>query len=146
MIRLAALACGLLCGAGLLISGLYDPALVYDLPERENGPLAFGMALFAIIFVASIIVSMSYERDAPYLGGQDEPLPDWTGWKPIASALVFGLGWGLAGYVPLSALVSAGALSPGAPVFLVAVLFGMVLSDVVTGKRSIGSGDKGSFG
>lgn len=146
MIRLAALACGLLCGAGLLISGIYDPALFHDIPKQECGQVVFGLALFAIIFVSGVIVSIFHERAAPYLGGEDEPLPSWKGLKPIASALAFGLGWGLTGYFPLSALVSAGALSPGAPVFLVAVLFGMVLVDVVTGKRSIGGGNKGSFG
>lgn len=146
MMRLVALACGLLCGAGFLISGLYDPSLVHNVLERDNGPLAFGLALFAIVFIGTFVTSMSRGRDTPFLGGETEPLPDWTGRKSLGSALAFGLGWGLAGYFPIAALVSSGALSPGAPVFLVSALIGMVLVDVVSGKRNLGSGGKGSLG
>lgn len=133
MIRLVALACGLLCGAGFLISGLYDPALVHEVQSRKDGPLAYGLALFAIIVVPTLMTSVSPRRDHPNLGDTEEPLPNWTGWTPLASALVFGLGWGLAGYFPLAALVSAGALSPGAAIFLLSVLVGMFLVDLSSG-------------
>lgn len=146
MIRLVALACGLMCGAGFLISGLYDPALVVDIPKREGGPLAFGLALFASVFVASLLATLRLPRQAPLLGGEEEPLPVWKGRTALVSAALFGVGWGLSGYVPLTALVSAGALSPGGPIFLISALVGMVLVDVVTGQRPYGGGGKGSVG
>lgn len=146
MIRLVALACGLLCGAGFLISGLYDPGLVHEIHERDGAPLAFGLALFAIVVIAALFSSVLHRRQTPYLGGQEERLPHWTGPKPLFYAFAFGVGWGLAGYFPIGALVSAGALSPGAVIFLVSALFGMILADIISGKRTIGRGGNGSFG
>lgn len=146
MIRLVALMCGLLCGAGFLISGLYDPALAHTVGDQQGGPFAFGIAIFAIVFIAAILASMSVARGSPYLGGTEEPLPTWTGRKPLIAALLFGLGWGLAGYFPLSGLVSAGTMSPGAAIFLACVLVGMIGVDVVTGKRSLGGDRQGPIG
>lgn len=145
MIRLVALACGLLCGAGLMISGLYDPSLVHTIGQRETGPLAFGLALFVIVASAAAIASLARGRGAPVLGGNEDPLPDLATRHTRLSGLVFGFGWGLAGYVPLTAFVSAGALSPGAVVFLASVLIGMVLVDVATGTRGTGRRTR-SFG
>ena len=46
MIRLVALACGLLCGAGFVISGLHDPALLKALlMPGESWALALGLGL-----------------------------------------------------------------------------------------------------
>ncbi len=135
MIRLVALGCGLLCGVGFLISGLYDPALAYGVPTEGGGPIAYGLALFAIVFISAVLAPLGAGRGAPLLGGADEPLPNWVGRRAIFGALVFGLGWGVSGYFPLSAFVSAGTMAPGAAVFLAAVLFGMLIVDVATGKR-----------
>jgi len=140
MIRLAALACGLLCGAGLLVSGLHSPALAQEIHARDGAALAFGLALFAAVFVAALLAQFSRGRSSPFLGGEMEPLPTWAGRTPLVSALVFGLGWGLAGYFPLTALVSAAALSPGAAVFLVSALAGMILVDLASGRRRFGGG------
>lgn len=147
MIRLAALACGLLCGAGFVLSGLYDPALAeMFLNPKDIGSLAVGIALLALIVVTSLVVVVMRRRNEPLLGGKCEPVPFGMGWKPMTSALLFGLGWGFAGYFPMAALVSAGTFSSGAPIFLVSVLVGMVLCDVITGDRKSKSGRKGSFG
>jgi uncharacterized membrane protein YedE/YeeE len=146
MIRLVALACGLLCGAGFVISGLYDPALIHGVWQSDGAPFAIGLAIVAIVLVATLVTFLSPRRNVPLLGGEEEPLPVWTGWKPLLSALVFGLGWGVSGYFPMAALVSAGTASPGAAIFLVSVLFGMIVTDIISGKRKHGSGRKGSFG
>lgn len=146
MIRLIALACGLICGAGFFVTGLHDPALLHSFFTRYQGSLTLGVTLPAIIIVSTLIMSLSRRRGAPLLGGKDEPMPDWTGWKPIACALVFGLGWGSSGYIPITALVSAGTLSPGAPIFLVSALFGMIIADFVSGKRRFKESDRRSVG
>jgi hypothetical protein len=147
MIRLAALACGFLCGGGFVLSGLYDPALVEAfLKPKDAGSFAIGLALLVLIVVTSFLVVIKRRVDEPLLGGRYEPLPFGTGWKGPASALLFGVGWGIAGYFPMAALVSAGTFSSGAPIFLVSVLTGMILCDVISGGRKSGRGRKGSFG
>ncbi len=44
----------------------------------------------------------------------------------VMGAAVFGIGWGLAGYCPGPAIVSLGAGSPGAVVFVAMMLLGML--------------------
>lgn len=147
MIRLVALACGLLCGAGFIISRLYDPALLQaSLTLHDAWNVSLGLGLLFAVVVAGLIVSLSGKRDAPLLGAEFETVADGTGWRPIAGALLFGIGWGLAGYVPLTALLSAGALSPGAAIFLVSVIGGMIVNDMGAGGSWPKSGSRGSFG
>lgn len=144
MIRLVALACGLLCGAGFVISGLHDPALLKALlMPGESWALALGLGLLTAVVTAGLVVSLAGKASAPLLGGRIESVLATTGWKPMVSGLAFGFGWGLAGYFPMAALVSAGMSSPGAAVFLVSVLGGMIVVDVLRG--SIGRKSSGHF-
>lgn len=147
MIRLVALACGLLCGAGIVISGLFDPALLQDfmLPQSDwSASLALGLSV--AILVIGLVRVLSGNRDAPLLGGKMHVTFGATGWKPLAGGLLFGLGWGLAGYFPLTAMVAAGAFSPGAPIFLASVLAGMIVSDLLTAGRKPTGGRRISRG
>lgn len=144
MIRLVALACGLLCGAGFVISGLYDPALLHAfLMPQATWAFSLGLGLVVAVVVAALVVLLLGNREVPLLGGKQQPVHGTTGWKPMVSALLFGLGWGLAGYFPLAAMVSAGMFSPGAAIFLISVLGGIILFDVLTG--SIGPKGSGRF-
>jgi uncharacterized membrane protein YedE/YeeE len=108
--------------------------------------LSLGLVLLIAIVVAGLVVTLSGNRSAPLLGGNVESVPGGTGWKPILSALLFGLGWGLAGYFPLAALVSAGLFSPGAAIFLASVLGGMIVHDVLAGDVGRTGGGRGSRG
>lgn len=144
MIRFVALACGLLCGAGFVLSGLHDPTLLQALlMPQESWTLALWLSLLTAVVTAGLVVSLAGKGGTPLLGGRVEPVLTTTGWKPMVSALVFGFGWGLAGYFPLAALVSAGMSSPGAAVFLASVLGGMIAVDVLRG--SIGRKSSGHF-
>lgn len=147
MIRLVALASGLLCGTGFILSGLHDPALLHaSMIPQDTWSFLLGLGLLFAMVVASLIIFLSGKRDAPLLGADFEPLPGGTGWKPMVGALLFGIGWGLAGYVPLTALASAGALSPGSTIFLASVIGGMIMNDVLAGGNGPKSGRRGSFG
>ena len=96
MIRLVALACGLLCGAGFVLSGLHDPALLQSfLMPGTSWNLSLGFGLLVAVVTAAIVVTLAGKHQAPLLGGQAEPVDGTSGWKPIASGLLFGFGWGV---------------------------------------------------
>jgi len=133
MIRLAALACGLMCGFGMVLSGLFHPSLLPDsvIPAEAWNP-ALGLGLLAGLGVAGLVLALTRRFPRPLLGGEVEPLEAASGRKVVAGGVLIGLGWGLAGYVPLAAIVSLALFAPGAAIFLISVLGGMLLHDVVT--------------
>jgi len=51
-------------------------------------------------------------------------------------SVVFGVGWGLAGYCPGPALVSLGSGQVKAVVFVAAMLAGMLVFDLIERQRS----------
>jgi len=126
---LVAFLSGLLFGLGLVISRMIDPAKVLaflDLAGRWDASLAFVMA--AAVLVAGAGFRLARGRAAPLLDDRfrgpersalDRPL--------IFGALLFGVGWGLAGFCPGPAVtaLALGRLEPF--VFVAAMLAGMAL-------------------
>lgn len=136
MIRLAAFACGLLCGIGLCVSALFQPQLLHRfLSPAETWDPELGVALVTAFVVAVLAFAVTRRLTRPLLGGEFDPLSGVPSWKWIVGGVLFGLGWGVAGYFPAAALVSLGMFAPGAVIFLASALVGMVLHDLVT-KRS----------
>lgn len=121
---LAALLSGVLFGLGLAISGMTDPNVVIgflDLFGDFNPALMFvlggavGTTLVAFRFVL--------RRPSPVLAdGFQLPTRKDIDARLLIGAGLFGIGWGLAGYCPGPALVSAGALIDTALVFVPVML------------------------
>src|SRR3954454_13099547 len=96
---IAPLICGLIFGAGLLISGMVQPAKVLgflDIFGAWDPSLAFVMA--AALAVSSVGFRFAASRKRPILAAQcvlptrtaiDRPL--------VIGAVLFGIGWGLVG-------------------------------------------------
>lgn len=134
---LIALLAGLLFGAGLVISGMANPAKV--LAFLSIGPgwdpsLAFVMGGGLIITVPGFA----------WLRRKDKPLYAERFVKPplnpidrrlVVGALLFGAGWGLAGYCPGPAIVSAALLQGAAFIFLPCMLLGGWLSKKLLSKK-----------
>ena len=124
---LNALLAGLIFGAGLLVSGMANPAKVLgflDIAGNWDPSLAFVMA--GAIAIGSVGFAMAHRRkhslcDAPML------LPTATriDRRVLAGSAMFGAGWGLAGFCPGPALVCVGSGEFGAMLFVVAMLVGM---------------------
>ena len=129
---IAPLSCGLIFGAGLLISGMVQPTKVLgflDVFGAWDPSLAVVMA--AALAVAMPGFMLAGRRPGPLLT-KDYFWPIRTGidGSLVAGAATFGIGWGLVGLCPGPALESLATLSPGVVVFVVAMAVGMAIHDV----------------
>jgi len=129
---LVAFAGGALISLGLMLSGMTVPAKVIgflDIAGEWDPTLLFVMggavAVFAIGWRAS------RRLRAPAFASAFPQLPERIDRRLLLGALLFGAGWGLAGYCPGPALVSLGAGVEGAVVFVTAMVAGMYLHQLV---------------
>ncbi|EHK52521.1 YeeE/YedE family protein [Allomesorhizobium alhagi] len=121
------LALGFLFGAGLVISGMADPAKVLnflDLFGTWDPSLAFVMG--GAVIVAFVGYRLVLARDKPIIGGTFHlPTRNDIDARVIAGPAIFGIGWGLGGFCPGPALSALGLGAPGTLAFLPAMILGM---------------------
>jgi len=135
---ITALLAGLLFGIGLMVSGMANPAKVLgflDLAGRWDPSLAFVMV--GAIVIGSMAFLLARRRQRSLLGLPMQ-LPASTVITPrlvIGSAL-FGVGWGTAGFCPGPALVALGAGYPKAVGFVMAMVAGMLVFEVMERTRA----------
>ena len=124
---------GLTFAAGLLISGMANPAKVQaflDLAGEWDPSLAFVMV--GAIVVGIVAFRIATNRTSNFLGGAMHlPATRDIDRRLILGSVVFGVGWGLAGFCPGPALVALGAGETKAAVFVAAMLAGMWLFEIV---------------
>ena len=132
MPMIASLLCGLVFGAGLLISGMVQPTKVLAFLD------VFGTwdPSLAVVMIAALTVSipgfmLAKRRTRPLLAAEsvwptkthiDQPL--------IIGAVLFGIGWGLVGLCPGPALESLATLSPCVIVFVASMAGGVLLQNI----------------
>jgi uncharacterized membrane protein YedE/YeeE len=130
MNALFAFAAGLVFGIGLIVSGMTDPGKVLgflDVAGAWDPSLAFVMA--GAIIVGFFAFRFAGRRGKTFLGGAlHVPTRRDFDWRLVTGSVIFGAGWGLAGYCPGPALVSFGSGSGQAAVFVASLLFGMLLA------------------
>lgn len=127
MANLYAALAGLVFGLGLIVSGMADPAKVLgflDLAGAWDPSLAFVMAGAIAVGLGPFALARRRERAVcgepmrlPTARQIDRPL--------VLGSLLFGIGWGVAGFCPGPALVALGLGETKALVFVVAMLAGM---------------------
>lgn len=120
---------GLLFGLGLILSGMTDPGKVLgflDLTGAWDPSLALVMG--GAVAVGLLAFRLARQRERNLLGG-DLHLPPRRTLTPrlVWGSLVFGAGWGLAGYCPGPALVSMASGQTQGLVFVAAMLAGLLL-------------------
>ena len=120
---------GLLFGLGLMLSGMTDPGKVIgflDLAGAWDPSLALVMGGAIAVGVGAF--ALAKRRTRTFLGGAlNWPDSNAIDRRLVGGSVVFGLGWGLAGFCPGPAVVSAAAGQPKACVFVLAMLAGMAL-------------------
>ena len=126
---LSAFAAGLVFGIGLIVSGMSNPAKVLgflDIAGKWDPSLAFVMA--GAIAVGAVAFAFAKKRTASFFGGAMQlPQKSDIDKRLLLGSLVFGVGWGLAGFCPGPALVALGAGQAKAAWFVLAMVAGMLV-------------------
>lgn len=128
---------GLLFGLGLIISGMANPAKVLgflDLTGKWDPSLIFVMCgAIAVGFFAFFYAG----RRKTTLLGTELKLPSATkiDRRLVIGSILFGAGWGIAGFCPGPALVGLGMGLPKAISFVLAMLAGMGIFELLERRR-----------
>lgn len=128
---------GLVFGVGLIVAGLVNPAKVLaflDFAGRWDPSLALVMGGAIAVGVGAFFVAARRARS--YLGTPMRiPASRTFDRRCLLGSLVFGLGWGMAGFCPGPALVSLGSGQFKAAVFVAAMLAGMAVFEQIERRR-----------
>lgn len=122
-----ALIAGLVFGLGLMVSGMANPAKVLgflDLGGRWDPSLAFVMA--GAIAVGAAAFAQARRRTRSVLGAEMKlPSARQIDRRLVVGSLMFGVGWGVAGFCPGPGLVALGMGEIKAAAFVASMLVGM---------------------
>lgn len=128
-----ALVAGLLFGIGLIVSGMTDPAKVVGfLDLLGNWDPSLALVMGGAIVVGFVAFSVARKRERSFLGAPMRlPTATKIDRRLVLGSLIFGAGWGLAGYCPGPALASlaSGGIKP--LIFTLAMLAGMGLFEML---------------
>ncbi|WP_444946506.1 DUF6691 family protein [Microbulbifer sp. VTAC004] len=125
--RIIALMAGLIFGLGLILSGMANPEKVLGFLDLAGawdpslalvmiGAITVGLPAFQLVKGRSRSL-LKEPLQLPTSADIDRPL--------VIGGLLFGVGWGLAGFCPGPAIVATGAGQEKALVFTLAMLTGM---------------------
>ena len=135
---IASLLVGLVFGLGLIVSGMADPAKVLgflDLAGAWDPSLA--LVMVGAISVAAIAFAVARKRTVSLLGAAMKlPTARDIDRRLVVGSLLFGVGWGIAGFCPGPALVALGAGEVKALVFVVAMLAGMGIFEMLERRHA----------
>lgn len=128
---------GLVFGLGLIVSGMSNPAKVLDfldLAGQWDPSLAFVMG--GAILVGFFAFRVAARQTHALLGGPMRlPTARQIDRRLLVGGLMFGTGWGLAGYCPGPAVTSlfTGGIKP--VIFVIAMLAGMVIFELLERRQ-----------
>lgn len=129
MTNLIAGVAGLLFGFGLLWSGMTNPAKVLgflDIAGRWDPSLA--LVMVGAIAAAALPFRIASRRRLAFDGGAIRlPASGSVDTRLVFGGVLFGVGWGLAGFCPGPAIVAFAAGQIKAAAFVLAMLCGMFI-------------------
>jgi len=140
-VHAASLLCGFSFGVGLIVSGMCSPSRVIRFLDFSSSD-GWDPTLMSVLMSGVLINSVSFHvfkysklqvvceprRDlgASLHMGLERPNLE-INWRLLVGSALFGIGWGIAGICPGPGLVSLGALSDGATIFIPSVFIGMIM-------------------
>ena len=138
MRNLTAIASGLIFGLGLIASGMTQPTKVkafLDVFGAWDPSLALVMG--GAIAVGSVAFVIAKRRRTSWSGeAMQIPTNSTIDARLIGGGVLFGIGWGIAGFCPGPALVAASSGVGDAWLFVVAMLVGMAVHDRLAGRSA----------
>ena len=130
---------GLVFGLGLIVSGMANPAKVLgflDLGGAWDPSLALVMA--GAIGVGTVAFAISRRRTLSLLGDKMMlPTSRQIDRRLVVGSLLFGIGWGVAGFCPGPGLVGVGMGEVKAMIFVAAMLAGMGLFEWLEHRKPV---------
>ena len=131
-------AAGLVFGLGLIVAGMVDPAKILgflDIAGTWDPSLA--LVMVGAIVVGLVAFALARRRTMSALGlPMQLPSQRSVDARLVGGSLVFGIGWGLAGFCPGPAIVALGAGYAKGAVFVVAMLLGMGAFELIDRLRA----------
>ena len=133
----SALLVGLIFGIGLILGGMTNPVKVIGFLDLfGNWDPSLALVMGGAVAVGLITFKIAGGRPTSLIG---EPMRIPTNndidRRLLIGSLVFGAGWGLAGFCPGPALVAFGSGSLKATVFVAAMVAGMGLFEIIERSR-----------
>ena len=132
-----ALVSGLVFGLGLIAGGMTDPAKIkgfLDLFGAWDPSLALVMGGAIVVGIPAFAIAQ--RRTISWAGDRMEiPRRTVIDRRLLLGGVLFGTGWGIAGFCPGPALVAMGSGFAPAAVFVLAMLVGMVVHDRLLAPR-----------
>lgn len=133
MYIVASLLAGLVFGIGLVLSGMANPAKVLgflDLAGDWDPSLALVMG--GAVVVGAVAFAIARRRTTSLLGtAMKLPTARHIDRRLVGGSVLFGIGWGIAGFCPGPAITALGMGEAKAVVFVAAMLAGMGIFELL---------------
>lgn len=135
---IVALSAGLSFGAGLVISGMTEPRKVLGFLDVFG---AWDASLLCVMAAAIAVHALGYRlmraRPHPLFEVRFEvPTRRDIDADLVLGAVLFGIGWGIAGYCPGPGLVALASGRPGVLIFVAAMAAGMLVTSWLQTRSS----------
>ena len=133
-----AFGCGLVFAVGLGISGMTRPQKILDfLDVLGNWDPSLAFVMLGALGVTVLTFSRILRRPRPLLDSAfDVPTKTSLDGRLLLGAAIFGVGWGIAGFCPGPAIVSAAAGGTRTLVFVLAMVGAMAAFGFVSTRKS----------
>lgn len=139
MQRISGFVVGLIFGLGLMLSGMTDPGKVIGFLDLfGNWDPSLALVMGGAIAVGFFAFALAKKRTTSFLGGALHlPKSTQIDKRLIWGNVMFGAGWGLAGFCPGPALVSMATGQDKALVFVLSMVFGMIVYELIQRRKTI---------